>query len=198
MVEILEGLLILFSYIALAFVIAWGLRTISDLIRYRKAEKMFFNDFKKQLDMGLVNRLENVVRIQQTVSDETMFSPFASENLAPLLRIYLRRITYSKEKNKNKKIRTINSLLNQLTREKPFGILPEKEQEMALRVQESVKEKEKKPKVTLKLLEGLTVSLGEKLENEARINQRNKKLIVIGMVLGALGIVITLTISILR
>lgn len=83
-----------------------------------------------------------------------------------------------------------------MLKEKPFGILPDKEREMALGLQKSIEKKNSD--AALKQLEELTNSLGERLKAEIRSSRRTKMWTVIGAIAGILGLVITVTILILR
>lgn len=157
--------------------------------RYKKSEEMFFNDLDKQLNEELVKKVGDVVRIQQAVADAMEFPPFASEDLAPLLRVYQRKVIYSKEENKNKKFKLVDSLLNRLLKEKPYEILPDKERGIALNLQKSIKGKN--VSTALNQLGELTNSLGEKLKASSEVSKRTMILTIVGTVVATLGLVFT-------
>lgn len=183
------GIILLGVLLGLSLVLIFGGRTDKvEAKPSRKSEEMFFNELRKQINLGVIKNLEDVALIQRSIAEKEKFYFFTSKELAPLLECYLLQITSSSSKKKKEHFYFIKSLIDQARTEKPFSNLPDKERALAITLKESIERGDKK--TSSERLEELVTSLGVKLQSANKEIEKTRRWTRISAVAGIGGIVV--------
>ena len=190
-----DDLILLVAYFAFVGIfLLWStLKT-----RYIKAKNRFYKELDKRMDLGVVKKLEDITLIQQSAAEEIGSARLASQDLTSLLSTYLSKITEKgklKTKEKKQRFQSIRLLIDEARKKKPFSGLPEKEQELAISLKDSIEAGNKQ--LSIKKLEELATSLGVELQSAREEINRNRRWTILSALGGLGGIVLILLLYLL-
>ncbi|MBA7495119.1 hypothetical protein ES702_05698 [subsurface metagenome] len=160
--------------------------------RYESSQSYFFEELNRQIVMGLVKTPDDVADIQEFVSKKKNSPRLASASLRELLGQYLLVVTtFGKrtEDQRKEEAQLVKSLLNHIAEEKPFSILPEKEQFIAVELKKAIEDGQMD--VARGRLAELTTSLGGKLNSATGEVKRNMMWAILSACAGVGGVALS-------
>lgn len=154
--------------------------------RARAARNDFYEEVDRQLDLGVITNLQDIVRIQRSIAEETRISPFERIDVKRILESYLLRVSGSDKDPEL--VRQRFELLKEYLNQEPLAILPETEQAIVQRLNQDIQDGLHDE--AFRHLRELVSSIGARYQALNEQVSRTRTWTMIGAIGGILGIAV--------
>jgi len=195
--EVLMVAVALITVITVVFLITWGIAPE----KYASVKNEFFRQVERQITLGTVENAEDVEMIRIGVSRERDSEKLRLDDLQGLLTEYLVWVSLDKAADEEqqvkqvKRAKAVKTILREVTSEKPFSILPEEDQLIAIELKSSIESGNKDTALSRMVL--LTNSLGKEISSLKRRIESSWRWTIYSVLIGGIGVVVTIVLSLL-
>lgn len=158
----------------------------------------FFQQIDRQISLGTLETVKDIEMIRLGVARDRNSDKLRLDDLEGLLAEYLTWMGLDKVSDKIKqveKVQVIKNIIKDHASKKPYSILPQGDQLIAIELKESIESGNKE--ASLNRLESLAASLGTQITSAENKVERNWRWTITSILIGIAGVLATVLVSLL-